>query len=327
MQPQENLSGNGEGSAQQPGAMVCTRCGAPMPKEMRFCRSCGNRLGEGSAEYTETVRFPHGTAAQNALGTTPFVHDAGGPIVVGGACGLKRKRRLSGMTWVLIVIAIFFCLGGAISALKGVRAPVRISAAAADRSYVGVNKFTTTDGGVTFKVIEPPGSPADKAGLVGGDIVTSFDGHPVKTDDEMQKLLQQTPIGKTVEVLYLRDGQPRKAQLTTISEEARGQLNDTFGDRPEGKGVFGFLPNRTTVISIPETKTYGLRLDWIEQNSPADLFGIKKGDIVTDFDGVPIRTPDEMLSRVRRAIPYDTVDVNVIRDGQPMKISVKVGKR
>src|SRR4051812_20295112 len=41
---------------------TCPNCSASMPPEMRFCRSCGGRLGEGVEEYTETVWFqnvPH----------------------------------------------------------------------------------------------------------------------------------------------------------------------------------------------------------------------------------------------------------------------------
>ena len=44
-----------------------------MPRELRFCRNCGFRLGEGPAEYTETVRFQNGqrgTAAANRATTS-----------------------------------------------------------------------------------------------------------------------------------------------------------------------------------------------------------------------------------------------------------------
>jgi len=34
-----------------------------------------------------------------------------------------------------------------------------------------------------------PGGPADKAGLVGGDVITSFDGHQVRQANEMMNLL------------------------------------------------------------------------------------------------------------------------------------------
>lgn len=325
MQPQPNFSGSGD----QSGAIVCTQCGAPMPKEMRFCRSCGNRLGEGPAEYTETVRLPHATATANGQFAGQYAPGMTAPMVRQTGGGYPRRRRLgfTGMTWMWIVLGLFFASGGGLSMLvKNAGHIPRATAPAASRSYVGVDGFKTTDGGVTFEAVEPPGSPADKAGLVGGDIVTSFDGHAITDDNQIMDLLRQTPVGKTVEVIYLRDGVIRKTQLTTISESGFNQLRDAFNSRPDGKAIFGFESDRTTRISNPETKTYGVRIDYVDPNGPADLFGIKEGDIITDFDKVPIRTSDELLSRVRRAIPRSVVEVVVLRAGQVVKIPVTMGR-
>ena len=70
-----------------------------------------------------------------------------------------------------------------------------------------------------------------------------------------------------------------------------------------------------------------LRLDEILQSRPADLAGIKEGDIVTEFDGIPIRTPEEFRWRVRRALPYSTVKVVVVRGTETLEILVKMGKQ
>ncbi len=314
--------------ADQSGNIVCAQCGAPMPREMRFCRSCGNRLGEGPAEYTETVRFPNAPVATGARFTAPFTPGMNAPLAPQTGRGFPRRRRLgfTGMSWMWIVLALFFASGGLLSMFKNRGTPRPPMFSTAPRSYFGVNQFTTANGGVTFKVVEPPGSPADKAGLVGGDIVTSYDGHPVTKSDEIMSLLRQTPVGKTVEVVFLRDGVIKKTLLTTISEDEFNALNDAFDERPEGKGKFGFESFRTTQVSMPETKTYGVRIDYLEPNGPAMLFGIKEGDIITEFDGVPIRTSAELLSRVRRAIPFEIVKIVVIRDGQRVEVPVKLGK-
>ena len=334
MEPQPKLSGSGPYSGDQSASVVCAQCGAPMPKAMRFCRSCGNRLGEGPAEYTETVRFPNVTGGANGQFNAQYSPALTAPMTRQTGSGYPcRRRRLgfTGMTWMWIAMAIFFGGGGLMSALmKSPGGRITRAIAPAPRSYVGVDGFQTTDGGVTFDVVEPPGSPADKAGLVGGDIITSFDGHPVTEDNEIMDLLRKTPIGKTVEVIYKRDGNFHNTQLTTISESGFNQLRDAFNGRPEGKGKFGFDSGRTSVIRDEETKTYGVRLDWVEQNGPADLFGLKAGDIITDFDKVPIRTSDELLSRVRRAIPRSVVEVVVLRgdegNRQVVKIPVTMGR-
>ena len=124
----------------------------------------------------------------------------------------------------------------------------------------------------------------------------------------------------------MRDGDFHNTQMTTVSRDEYNRLDRAYSSRTEGKGYFGFESNRMTRISIPDTKTYGVRIDYVEANGPADLFGIKKGDIITDFDNIPIRTSDEFLSRVRRTIPKTTVYVGLLRDSQRIVIPVKIGK-
>jgi membrane-associated protease RseP (regulator of RpoE activity) len=298
-----------------------------MPKEMRFCRSCGNRLGEGPAEYTETVRFPGVTAASRGGQTTPFYPTFNAPMTTVNP-GRRRRRRMGwkGTTWLWIVLVMFFGMGGLMSLARKGHVPSASFTFDSKRSYVGVDDFRTTAGGATFKDVEPPGSPADKAGMVGGDIVTSFDGHPIRQANEVMDLLGTTPIGKTVEVVYLRDGISHTTQLTTISRDEYNRLDRDYSRRPDGNGMFGFERRRMTPISRPETKTFGVQIDWLDPNGPARLFGIQLNDIITDFDDVPIRTPDEFYMRVRRTIPYTTVNITVLRDGKKIVVPVKIGK-
>ena len=326
MQPQQNFNGSGYG---EQSAIVCSQCGSPMPQGMRFCRTCGNRLGDGPAEYTETVRFPNANAVRPA-GTSPFYPNVNAPIsrqAFTGVQGRRRRLGFTGMTWMWIGLGLFFAVGGATGALfKGTHRSRPAIVTPSNRSYFGVNGFDTTDGGATFDVVEPPGGPADKAGLVGGDIITSFDHSTIREDDDIMDVLRHTPVGKTVDVVFLRDGAVHNTQLTTVSQEEYNRLDREYNSRSEGKGMFGFESNRMTRIKNAETKTFGVRIDYVEPNGPADLFGIKAGDIITDFDNVPIRTADEFLSRVRRAKPYTTVNIGLLHDGKPAVIPVKIGK-
>ncbi|HYV24967.1 MAG TPA: PDZ domain-containing protein [Pyrinomonadaceae bacterium] len=317
MQPQQNFSA---------GEQTCSQCGAAMPRDMRFCRNCGNRLGEGPAEYTPTEILPG--ARPRATGTTPFYPSANAPLMQQSGGKFKRRRRMGfvGTTWMWIGLAGLFGVGGLMSLVRKNNSPRPSITAAMTRSYAGVDDFDAVDNGATFKNVEPPGGPADKAGLVGGDIITTFDGKAVRDDDDIMSLLGKTPIGKTVEVIYLRDGISHTTQLTTISRDELNRLDREYNRRPEGKGKFGFESDRTTPVKDPATKTFGVRMDYVDENGPADLFGIKKNDIITDFDNVPIRTSEELLSRVRRAIPYKTIDLGIIREGQRMIIPVKIGK-
>jgi PDZ domain-containing secreted protein len=142
----------------------------------------------------------------------------------------------------------------------------------------------------------------------------------------MTSLLRDIPIGKTVEIIYLRDGETRNTTMTTISEEEMERLNEVFAARPQGRGQFGYQQGDSERVEIPNTKMFGVQLNDIEQNNPADIAGVKEGDVVIEFGGVPIRTPEEFLSRVRRALPASTVTVVVLRNGERQEIQVKMGK-
>ena len=313
---------------------TCGNCRSPMPAGLRFCRNCGFRLGEGSAEYTETVRFqnvPAGTLPRNNAPNSGPYGFAGGPLSIPQRGGIgKRRRRISGTSWMFIGLLIFFIASAGLTAIvKQIPRIPRVGVTVvAPKSYAGVDEFETADGdiGVTFANVDTPDGPADKAGLVGGDIITTVDGQPVRSDDEMTALMQRTPIGKTVDIVYIRDGETKNTKLTTISREELNRLAEVFASRPEGRGQFGYENDNAQRVEIPGTKMFGVQLGEIQQNRPADIAGIKAGDIVIKFGDVPIRTSEEFLSRVRRAKPYSTVDLTVIRNGEQMKIPVKMGK-
>lgn len=319
------------------GVSTCGNCRSPMPAGLRFCRNCGFRLGEGSAEYTETVRFqnvPPGTLPRNNAPNSGPYGFAGGPLSVPQHGGIgKRRRRISGTSWMFIGLLIFFMAAAGLTAIvkqipRGIPRGGGVVTVSAPRSYAGVDDFQTVEGniGVTFASAETPDGPAEKAGLVGGDIITTVDGQPVHSDDEMTEIMRRTPIGKTVDVVYTRDGETKNTKLTTISREELNRLNDVFESRPEGRGLFGYDDDEVRRVEIPGTKLFGVQLGEILQSRPADIAGIKQGDIVLKFGDVPIRTPEEFLARVRRAMPYSTVDLTIIRNGEQMKIPVKMGK-
>src|SRR4029078_4162217 len=182
--------------------------GLPMPKELRFCRNCGFRLGEGAAEYTETVRFqnaPPGTLPGNNAGNFGYV---GGRLAASPAMPRKRRSRISGTAKLFVALIVFFVLAGVFTSIVKRRAPRfgagGVSVVIAPRSYAGVDGFETAEGnvGVTFGNVDTPGAPADLAGLVGGRINTHGGGQTVHSDDEMTEIMRRIPIGKTVDVVY-----------------------------------------------------------------------------------------------------------------------------
>ncbi|HET6854811.1 MAG TPA: PDZ domain-containing protein [Pyrinomonadaceae bacterium] len=276
--------------------ITCSNCHSVMPSDLRFCRNCGFRLANAMGDYTS----PQFMTPDNE---------------VRAAVPPRKKRRLSGMSWVFIGLLVFFVCAAAFTAIVSpIRNNVRnIARTAVVKSYIGVDGFKDTDHGVIFESVSAPKGPADQAGLVGGDVILKFDGQPVQNEDQIDDLMSHTPVGKTVEVEYLRDGEKKTTKLTTISQQDYNRLTREFERRPEGRASFGYEDDDAERVPVPGMNIYGVKLGTILRSRPADLAGVKSGDIVIEFDGVPIRTPEEFLMRVRRAMPYSTVKLVVMR--------------
>src|SRR2546423_284189 len=57
-----------------------------------------------------------------------------------------------------------------------------------------------------------------------------------------------------------------------------------------------------------------------------DLAGLKKGDVIVEFNGKQIRTPGDLRLRIYEAIPGSIVNVTLMRDGQRLDIPLKMGR-
>ncbi|HEX8070215.1 MAG TPA: PDZ domain-containing protein [Pyrinomonadaceae bacterium] len=323
----------------QPGtdAITCPNCQTKLLRGMRFCRTCGYRLGEGVAEYAETMRFddrmpPVATAAPLAATAQQTPAPPTTALPAPYTAPLARRARWCSMrgsnwlVWVMVAVIMVSAMGGS-AWLRRVRQNLRGVAGSVvtpPRSFFGTSGFSDVDEGVMMDAVVP-GSPAEQAGLIGGDIIQRFDGKRPEDADEMRRLLRNTPIGKAVEVVYLRDGASHTALLTTVSSELFNRDNDSLM-YPAGRQGFLGVDDMERVADADE-KLYGVRVGDVTRNRPADIAGLRPGDVITDFNGRPVRTEDELGAQIRRATPGQAVPVTLVRDGQPQTIEVKMGRR
>src|SRR6202007_4420 len=89
---------------------------------------------------------------------------------------------------------------------------------------LGTNAITLKElgaaNGVVIMGVEA-GSPAEKAGLKGGDVITAVNGKPVKTGNDLVNPIAQAPIGSKVKIDYVRD---RQSKETTAVVEDRTRV-------------------------------------------------------------------------------------------------------
>ena len=70
------------------------------------------------------------------------------------------------------------------------------------------------------------------------------------------------------------------------------------------------------------TDVPGVLISMVQKGYPADKAGIKAGDILTVFDGEPVRTNFELLAQMLRHNVGDTVTVNIYRNGNNLSLNV-----
>ncbi len=79
-------------------------------------------------------------------------------------------------------------------------------------AYVGVRVESVSNGAKVTLVVS--GSPASKAGLKSGDVITSFDGKPITSDTDLTSAVSNAKVGETVTVTVRRGGSTKQLSLT-----------------------------------------------------------------------------------------------------------------
>jgi hypothetical protein len=330
----------------------CPSCGAALIAGLRFCRMCGYRLGEGVEEYVPTQRFD--ASSMPNIAPPPPATDPFTPRTTWGAAPMQPMRPFGatsalnrpgedaagstwtkmctakrGGWWLWLTIALVIMFAGGILPLS-IKMRNR-GRAAADPSPPTVSLMAEADsydtpdgGGAMIRGLSGPGTSLEAAGLVGGDIITSFDGKPVRDAAALRGLIAATTPGKVVEVVYIHDGETKKTMLTTTGrQDFRGM--QPIDSRPGGRGIIGVDPGNR--VRLPNSNLYGVELDDVDRNGPADLAGLKDGDVIFEFGGKAIRTAGDLRLRIYESIPGSTVPVAIMRDGQRIDVQVKIGRQ
>jgi hypothetical protein len=95
---------------------------------------------------------------------------------------------------------------------------------------------------------------------------------------------------------------------------------------PSGGGGGGYGPYFGSIPDFGQTEN-GVNFSDVKPNSPAAKAGLKAGDIMIQFGDRPIKNLYDFTDALRRSKVGDVVEVKVLRDGQPLTVSVKLEQR
>ena len=149
-------------------------------------------------------------------------------------------------------------------------------------------------GGVT------PGSPAQKAGITNGDVVTEVEGKPIEGPQQLQLVVGGMAPGTDVSVKLLREGKEQVVKVKLGERPTRGDLarNDGVESEPDvldGVTVADVDKDLIKELELPED-TKGVVVTQIDPESPSFAAGLRKGDIVHEINREPVTTAKDAVA-------------------------------
>ena len=209
-------------------------------------------------------------------------------------------------------------------------------------------------------------SPADKAGLRGGDVLSTVDGQDIRLggdiivaidnqsmramEDLLSYLEERKAVGDSIQLSVIRDGKPQNIDLELgprPSQEAEATypqdqgLTEEQQQRPSlGINGVNMTPELAVRMNLTQSQK-GFLVEDIISGGPADLAGIRGGykvaninssefklggDIITKIDEADVDSIEDILLYLDTKSVGDNVQLQVIRDNQEIKVPLKLGQ-
>jgi serine protease Do len=239
-----------------------------------------------------------------------------------------------------------------------------ISGTDIDADIAEIMKLQNTTGFLVIQVTA--GSPADKAGIHGGSILTKIDGRDVelggdvivgiddkpirKIDDILSYLDREKKVGENVTLSIVRNGQIEKLDLTLANRPASTVLGseimqETREDKP-ALGITGInvTPEIASQMNVPANITNGgkgfLVID-VLRNGSAESAGVRGGYIASNIDGNQIELGGDIIigidnttigsvEDIKKALSTkqigDSAQLTIYRDNSTLNVPIVLKK-
>jgi serine protease Do len=186
-----------------------------------------------------------------------------------------------------------------------------------------VNRVYGFNNGVLVQQIQP-GGPAEKAGIMVGDIITAVDGRAIKDGDDLVSEITSRRPGSAIRLGYLRDGKQADATVTI------GDLEKVFADQggqqaelgPDNRGdageaKLGLVVREVSPSAAAKLQHPGVVIQSVRSGSFADLQGLEPGWVILRIDKQPTGTKDQYDAVVGKLKTGDDVVFEVVDPRHP----------
>jgi len=143
------------------------------------------------------------------------------------------------------------------------------------------------------------GSPAERAGLKSGDIITEYDGRKVERASDLPRAVAGTPVGREVRLSVIRDGKPvtLSARIEALDAKEPSQAEGSEKAKPAlGLAVQPLTPALAQQLGVSAKQ--GLVVQSVQDGSPAADAGFERGDVIVEVDKKPVKSVAELRESV-----------------------------
>ena len=221
------------------------------------------------------------------------------------------------------------------------------------RGWLGVRIQTVTEeiaeslgleqaSGALVASVTPTG-PAEDAGIVAGDVILSFNDRDVEEMRRLPRLVAETPVGSTVEIVVWRRGE-RQTLSVELGElepaEEEGLLAALPGEGPveddldktqdEELETLGFTlsavtPELRSQYDLPSRST-GVLITRVLPGTPAEEKGLRPGEIIVEVGQEPVESPADVTQQIRdaREAGRNSVLLLIDREGDLRFVALRV---
>jgi len=150
--------------------------------------------------------------------------------------------------------------------------------------------------------------PAAKGGVLPGDVIVKFDGREVKDVRDLPRVVADTAVGKTVDVVVVRKGKEESLKVTLgrLEDSEKPQPASIKSTPPEEKSqVRRLLGLGLSTITDDLRKrhkikegTKGVVVTAIDRDSPAADRGLAAGDVIVEVSQEAVISPNDVQKRI-----------------------------
>ena len=165
--------------------------------------------------------------------------------------------------------------------------------------------------------------PAGKAGIRQGDIIVSFGGHQVKNANTLPRLVAETPVGRSVAVVLMRDGKEvhTNVKVAELTEEKAAAMSES-PVQSLGMSVQSLTEQLRQQAGIAEKS--GVVVTEVEPGGRAEEAGIQAGDVIQEVNRRPVKDLSDYNAALSNLKKGSTLLLLLKRGGKGLYASLEV---